>query len=735
MNIALNQVVNAAFAEAEATNCRIVTIEHLILALSEDYYLIDFFNVNNIELEEVIEVITEYLEKYVSEKHDVAGENIYGSVYLSALLKSLQQNNFLESSNPLSILILKEILQMKDSWTAQLLKSFGLTLSAVENYLRSRAQAGISTDVDQGVQKEFMDDYVIDLVQMAKDKKFDPLIGRDYEVARAIQVLSRRNKNNVVFIGEPGVGKSAVVSGIAGRIADDDIDEELAGSSLFYLDIGAVVAGTKYRGEFEEKLKKILAEIEDKEKPIIFIDEIHTIVNSGSSEGSSMDTANILKPYLVKGTLKCIGATTYEEYKRYFEKDKALARRFQKIEVVEPSPDEAKKILKSLIEYYESFHRVKYNENAINKAVDLSHEYIRDRFLPDKALDIIDEAGAYVKLNEIDKTVEERHVKKVITSIARIKLEETKEDEISSVYYLSDNLKKDIYGQNQAVDRIVQVVKNSKAGLTEITKPVGSFLFTGPTGVGKTELARKLAEHLGMTFTRFDMSEYMEKHAVARLIGSPPGYVGFEEGGQLVESVKRNPNAVILFDEIEKAHYDIYNILLQIMDYATLTDNSGRKADFRNCIIIMTSNAGAKEMESSKIGFAHADETGSESMAAIKNVFSPEFRNRLDGIITFNNLGIEQIKQVVRKFINEVNAMLEEKGIRLQITEDAAEYLGREGFDSKLGARPIKRLVNEKIKTRLSDEILFGRLKDGGSVLIDYENDSLNFKINDVWLN
>lgn len=735
MNIALNQVVNAAFAEAEATNCRIVTIEHLILALSEDYYLIDFFNANNLDLYEVIEVITEYLEKYVSEKQDVAGENIYGSVYLSALLKSLQHNNFLESSNPLSIIILKEILHMKDSWTAQLLKSFGISLSAVDNYLRSRAQAGISTDVDQDTQKEFMDDYVIDLVQMAKDEKFDPLIGRDYEVERAIQVLSRRNKNNVVFIGEPGVGKSAVVGGIATKIAEDDIDDELAGSNLFYLDIGAVVAGTKYRGEFEEKLKKILAEIENKDKPIIFIDEIHTIVNSGSSEGSSMDTANILKPYLVKGTLKCIGATTYEEYKRYFEKDKALARRFQKIEVVEPAPDEAKKVLKSLIEYYESFHKVKYNENAINKAVDLSHEYIRDRFLPDKALDIIDEAGAYVKLNEMDKTVEERHIKKVITSIARIKLEETKEDEIESIYYLSDNLQKDIYGQNQAVEKIVQIVKNSKAGLTEITKPVGSFLFTGPTGVGKTELARKLSEHLGMSFTRFDMSEYMEKHAVARLIGSPPGYVGFEEGGQLVESVKRNPNAVILFDEIEKAHYDIYNILLQIMDYATLTDNSGRKADFRNCIIIMTSNAGAKEMESSKIGFAHADETGSESMAAIKNIFSPEFRNRLDGIITFNNLGIEQIKQVVRKFITEVNAMLSEKGIRLQITDNAAEYLGREGFDSKLGARPIKRLVNEKIKTRLSDEILFGRLKDGGNVLIDYEDNSLNFKINDVWLN
>ncbi len=730
MSIALNQIVNAAFAEAEITNCKIVTIEHLVLAITEDYYIVDFLNKNGLDPYDLIEIITEYLQKYVAESREVSGENIYGSIYLSRLLENLQNKLVSDSASPVSLLILKEVLSFKESWASKLLRSYGLSEKKVDDYIRPAVKGGKKA-IGQEEFKEFLDDYVIDLVQMAKEGKFDPLIGRDYEIDRAVQVLSRRNKNNVVFIGEPGVGKSAVVSGIADKIARGDIHEDLLGSNLLYLDVSSVIAGTKYRGEFEERLKKILNEIESKEKPIVFIDEIHTIINSGSSEGSSMDTANILKPYLLKGSLKCIGATTYEEYKKYFEKDKALARRFQKIEVVEPDPSEAKKILKSLISYYENYHNVKYTDDAINKSVDLSHNYIKDRFLPDKALDIIDEAGAFVKLNEEEKIVKEKHIKKVITSIARIKIEETKEDDIASLYNLSDNLKHDIYGQDEAVEKIVQVVKTSKAGLTESTKPIGSFLFVGPTGVGKTELAKKLAEHMYMNFLRFDMSEYMEKHAVAKLIGSPPGYVGFEEGGQLVEAVKRNPYSVLLLDEIEKAHPDIYNILLQIMDYATLSDNSGRKADFRNCVIIMTSNAGAKEMDSGRIGFRDIDESDKESLTAVKNVFSPEFRNRLDGIIPFNKLGTEHIKKVVRKFIEELNVMLIEKGVRLRITESAAEYLGNKGFDDKLGARPIKRIVNQEIKTKLSDEILFGRLKNGGNVIIDYDG-QLNFRINDV---
>ncbi len=729
MSIALSQIVNAAFAEAEITNCKIVTVEHLLLAVTEDYYIVDLYNKNGLDPYAIIEILTEYLQKYVAESKEVSGENIYGSVYLSRLLENLQNKLVSDSTTPVSLLILKEVISFTESWASKLLRSYGLSEKKVDDYISPSVRGGKKA-IEPEENREFLDDYVLDFVQMAKDGKFDPLIGREYEIDRAVQVLSRRNKNNVVFIGEPGVGKSAVVSGIADKIARDDIHEDLLGSNLLYLDISSVVAGTKYRGEFEEKLKKILNEIESKEKPIVFIDEIHTIINSGSSEGSSMDTANILKPYLIKGSLKCIGATTYEEYKKYFEKDKALARRFQKVEVVEPDTAEAKKIIKSIISYYENYHNVKYTEDALNKSVDLSHNYIKDRFLPDKALDIIDEAGAFVKLNEEEKIVKEKHIKKVITSIARIKIEETKEDDIASLYNLSDNLKNDIYGQDDAVEKIVQVIKTSKAGLTENTKPIGSFLFTGPTGVGKTELAKKLAEHMSMHFLRFDMSEYMEKHAVAKLIGSPPGYVGFEDGGQLIESVKRHPYAVLLLDEIEKAHPDIYNILLQIMDYATLSDNSGRKADFRNCVIIMTSNAGAKEMDSGRIGFRDMDESDKESLAAVKSVFSPEFRNRLDGIVPFNKLGIEHIKKVVRKFIDELNTLLSEKGVRLRITESAAEYLGNKGFDDKLGARPIKRIVNQEIKTKLSDEILFGRLKNGGNVIIDYD-DKLSFRIND----
>ncbi|MDY6822095.1 MAG: AAA family ATPase, partial [Deferribacterota bacterium] len=449
----------------------------------------------------------------------------------------------------------------------------------------------------------------------------------------------------------------------------------------------------------------------------------HTIVKSGSTEGNAMDTANILKPYLLKGSFKCIGATTYEEYKKYLEKDKALSRRFQKIEVEEPTVDEAKQIIKNLIYYYENFHSVKYTEGAIDKAVELSHHYIKDRFLPDKALDIIDEAGAYVKLKEEEKIVKEKHIKKIVTSISRIKIEETKKDDISSLSALANNLKKEIYGQDEAIERVVQIIKTSKAGLTEKTKPIGSFLFCGPTGVGKTELAKRLAHHMQMNFLRFDMSEYMEKHAVAKLIGSPPGYVGYDEGGQLIEQVKRNPYSVLLLDEIEKAHPDIYNILLQVMDYATLTDNAGRKADFRNCIIIMTTNAGAREINSNNIGFLEKTENNRNTQNAIKSVFSPEFRNRLDYIITFNKLDIEEIKRIVRKFISELNTMLDEKGVRVRITDRAAEYLAEKGFDKTMGARPIKRLINEQIKVKLSDEILFGRLKNGGSVIIDYDKE------------
>jgi len=575
--------------------------------------------------------------------------------------------------------------------------------------------------------------YTLNLVEKAKKGEIDPLVGRENELARTIQVLSRRRKNNVVFVGDPGVGKTAIVEGLALRIAENKVPETLKKAQIFAIDMGALLAGTRYRGDFEERLKATIKALQKVANTILFIDEIHTVVGAGAASGGTLDASNILKPILTSGKLRCIGATTYEEYKNYFEKDKALSRRFQKIEVKEPSIEETVKILTTLKGYYEDYHGVKYTDKAIKAAVELSAKYINDRFLPDKAIDVIDEAGAFIKLNTKKKTVNIREIEEVVAKIAKIPSRNITSSEVEKLKELEKELKNVVFGQNKAIEEIVSSIKRSKAGLSSPERPIGCFLFTGPTGVGKTEVCKQLARIMGIKFIRFDMSEYMEKHAVARLIGAPPGYIGFEEGGLLIEEIRKNPYSVLLLDEIEKAHPDIFNILLQVMDYATLTDNNGRKADFRNVILIMTSNAGAREMDKSIIGFGdRSKDAHAKSKNVINKLFSPEFRNRLDGIITFEPLTKEIMLKIVEKFISQLQEQLKEKQIILSISEEAKKYFASKGFDAKFGARPLARIIQSELKNPLSDEILFGKLKKGGNVEVILKNGKINFFFKNV---
>jgi ATP-dependent Clp protease ATP-binding subunit ClpA len=564
--------------------------------------------------------------------------------------------------------------------------------------------------------------FTVNLNEKAAENKIDPLIGRDAELQRTIQILSRRRKNNVIFVGEPGVGKTAIVEGLALKIHQKQVPGPLQKAEIFSLDMGALLAGTKYRGDFEARLKSTIKALENIPHAVLFIDEIHTIVGAGATSGGSMDASNILKPILNSGRLRCIGASTYEEYKNYFEKDRALSRRFQKVEIQEPGITETIHILEGLKSYYEDFHGVKYTKGAVKAAVELSAKYINDKYLPDKAIDVIDEAGAGLKLSEsykTRKTVGTTEIEKIVAGIAKIPPQTISTSDISKLMKLRDDLKRVVYGQDDAISSLTAAIKRIRAGLGSPDRPIGSFLFLGPTGVGKTEVSKQLAAVLGVKFIRFDMSEYMEKHTVSRLIGAPPGYVGFDQGGLLTDAIRKHPYSVLLLDEIEKAHPDIFNILLQVMDYATLTDNNGKKADFRNVILIMTSNAGAKEMDKSVIGFGNrAGDTRSKGKDAINSLFNPEFRNRLDSIITFNALTPEIMKKVVDKFITEFQRSLSRKKVRITLSDDARTWLASKGFDPSYGARPLARLIQTEIKDILSEEVLFGRLRKGGKVLI-----------------
>lgn len=653
--------------------------------------------------------------------------------------------------------IFAAMLEEKESFAAYYLQKHGVSRLAVLKFIshgvslvpHKKGEAALKSDMgkSQEAQPEldgteeasskkddFISYFTTELTEKARRGEIDPLIGREDIVRRTILVLSRRYKNNPIHVGDPGVGKTAITEGLARLIAEDKVPKALSGSKIYYLDMGGLIAGTKYRGDFEERIKKVLHEIENKGKAIVYIDEIHTIVGAGAVSGGALDASNILKPFLMSGKLRFIGSTTYEEYKKYFEKDRALSRRFQKIEISEPSIEETFLILKGLKERYEEFHGVRYTEDALKLASELSAKYINDRHLPDKAIDVIDEAGANARLNaeEDEGVIEitEKDIESIVATVAKIPEQSVSGSETEQLKTLDEVLKKEIYGQDIAVDTVVKAIKRSRAGFNEGEKPVASLLFVGPTGVGKTELTKQLASTLGIPLIRFDMSEYQEKHTVARLIGAPPGYVGYEEGGLLTDAIRKTPYCVLLLDEIEKAHPDIYNVLLQIMDYATLTDNNGKKADFRNVVLIMTSNAGARDVGRALIGFDKRNIDQSAMLKEVEKVFLPEFRNRLDGIVVFNNISTDMAFKIAKKAIRKFEEKLAPKNIKLEVSEECLKWLADKGVSSAFGAREILRIVQEKIKTHYVDEVLFGKLSKGGTARIDIKDGELLFSEN-----
>jgi ATP-dependent Clp protease ATP-binding subunit ClpA len=585
--------------------------------------------------------------------------------------------------------------------------------------------------VTEGDKKESaLEKYCVDLNAKSREGDIDPLIGRDSEVERCIQVLCRRRKNNPLLVGDPGVGKTAIAEGLAYKIVNGDTPEVLANTTIYSLDMGSLLAGTRYRGDFEERLKAVMTEMEDHEDAVLFIDEIHTVIGAGATSGGAMDASNLLKPALQGGKLRCMGSTTYKEFRQHFEKDRALARRFQKIDVNEPSVEDTVKILRGLKPYFEEHHGIKYTADAIRTAVELSARYINDRKLPDKAIDVIDEAGAAQHLvpeSKRRKTIGVKEIEGVVAKIARIPAKNVTKDDAEVLKDLEKSLKRVVFGQDPALEALASAIKLARAGLREPEKPIGNYLFTGPTGVGKTEVAKQLADTLGVELLRFDMSEYMEKHAISRLIGAPPGYVGFDQGGMLTDGVDQNPHCVLLLDEMEKAHPDVYNILLQVMDHGKLTDHNGRTTDFRNVILIMTSNAGASEMSKNALGFGRESREG-EDTAAIERTFTPEFRNRLDAVISFGALPKPVIMQVVEKFVLQLEAQLLDRNVHIELTPKAAEWLSDKGYDAKMGARPLGRVIQEYIKKPLAEELLFGALVKGGLVKVGVKNGVLDIK-------
>jgi len=637
--------------------------------------------------------------------------------------------------------ILASMFQEKDSHAVYFLQTEGITRLDVLNYISHdmpkigfrEGEGGFARTEREEKKKKSdpLEAFTVDLVRASAEGKLDPLIGREMEMERTMQVLCRRRKNNPVFVGDPGVGKTAMAEGLAQKIEQGDVPDLLKDMRIYALDLGGLLAGTKFRGDFEQRLKGVIKALQKKKDAILFIDEIHTIVGAGATSSGSMDASNILKPVLSTGEMRCIGSTTFEEYRNHFEKDRALSRRFEKIEIGEPPAGEAVQILKGLRSRYEDHHGIRYTDTALKSAVDLSAKFLNDRFLPDKAIDVIDEAGAHIRISGSVRrtTIHPSDIEKIVAKMARIPARNISVSDRSKLEHLEERIKAVVFGQDPAIESLVTAIKRSRAGLGVPEHPIGSFLFTGPTGVGKTEVSRQVARVLGVNFMRFDMSEYMEKHAVARLIGAPPGYIGFDQGGLLTDGVRKNPYSVLLLDEIEKAHPDIFNILLQVMDHATLTDNTGRKADFRNVILIMTSNAGAREMSTHTIGFGGKQyDPESKGKEAIEKFFSPEFRNRLDSVITFSSLTPEIMEMVVDKFIGELNGQLAPRKVRVTLTPAARTYLAKKGHDPRYGARPLSRVIQVEIKDKLADDILFGKLEKGGEILVDEKDDQLGYE-------
>jgi len=626
---------------------------------------------------------------------------------------------------------LASVMEEEDSYAVYYLKSQGLErVDILEHISHGKNEEQENTQTQQKESNSYLENYTQDLVEKAKDGLIDPLIGRHSELERTVQILARRRKNNPIFVGDPGVGKTAMAEGLAVRIVRGEVPERFFNTKIYALDMGALLAGTKFRGDFESRLKGIINELKQMgPEAILFIDEIHTVVGAGSTSGGSMDASNILKPVLAAGEIRCIGSTTYEEYKNLFEKDRALSRRFQKIEIAEPTISESRAILEGLRPYYEDYHNVKYTRSAVDAAVNLSDRYLTDKYLPDKAIDVMDESGALLSMDKgknKKKRITPKDIENVVAKTAKIPVQRVNTTDKDKLHNIEQDLMQVIYGQDEAVQNVSRSIKRSRAGLRGEDKTVGNFLMVGPTGVGKTELARQLANIMDVSFLRFDMSEYMEQHAVSRLIGAPPGYVGFDQGGLLTDSIRKHPYSVLLLDEVEKAHPDLFNILLQVMDYATLTDNSGRKADFRHVILIMTSNIGAREISTQSIGFGRQqdEDRAQKGIKAAEKYFSPEFRNRLDATIAFNSLSTDLMEMIVDKHIAELNEQLKEKKVRVELEHSARQWLAQKGHDPDYGARPLGRLVQSELKDKLTDEILFGNLTHGGTVRVDVDEDA-----------
>lgn len=732
--------LHMAFVEARQARHEFITVEHLLLALLDNPSAAEVLRACAVNIDDLRKTLSNFVADNTptvpgSSEVDTQPTLGFQRVIQRAIMHVQSASNGKKEVTGANVLV--AIFGEKDSHAVYYLHQQGVTRLDVVNFISHgvrkdqaadphKAPEGAEDVHAEGQAKESpLDQYTQNLNKAAVEGKIDPLIGRETEVDRVIQILCRRRKNNPLLVGEAGVGKTAIAEGLAWRVTQGDVPEILQNAVVYSLDMGALLAGTKYRGDFEQRLKAVLKQLKDNANAILFIDEIHTIIGAGSASGGTLDASNLLKPALSNGELKCIGATTFTEYRTVFEKDHALSRRFQKVDVNEPTVEQTVQILRGLKSRFEEHHGVKYSASALTTAAELAARFINDRFLPDKAIDVIDEAGAAQRIlpkSKQKKTIGKSEIEDIISKIARIPAQSVNQDDRSKLQTIERDLKNVVFGQEPAIEALASAIKMARAGLGKTDKPIGSFLFSGPTGVGKTEVAKQLAFILGIEMIRFDMSEYMERHAVSRLIGAPPGYVGFDQGGLLTEAITKKPHAVLLLDEVEKAHPDIFNILLQVMDHGTLTDNNGRKADFRNVIIIMTTNAGAESLQKRTIGFTEKKEAGDE-LADIKRMFTPEFRNRLDAIISFRALDETIILRVVDKFLMQLEEQLHEKKVEAIFTEKLRNFLGKKGFDPLMGARPMARLIQDMIRKALADELLFGKLVSGGRVTVDLDDD------------
>lgn len=752
----LEQAIHAALALANARKHEFATLEHLLLALIDEPDASRVLKACSVDTEDLRSTLVEFIDDDLSNLvTDVEGSE---AVPTAAFQRVIQRAAIhVQSSGRTEVTganVLVAIFAERESNAAYFLQEQDMTRYDAVNFIahgvakdpsygEARPVSGAEDETEESLHGEMgtaetvdpkesaLGKYCVNLNEKSQQGDIDPLIGRNHEVERCIQVLCRRRKNNPLLVGDPGVGKTAIAEGLARKVVAGETPEVLASTTIYSLDMGALLAGTRYRGDFEERLKAVMTELEEHPDAVLFIDEIHTVIGAGATSGGAMDASNLLKPALQGGKLRCMGSTTYKEFRQHFEKDRALSRRFQKIDVNEPSVEDSIKILKGLKPYFEDHHSIKFTNDAIKTAVELSARYINDRKLPDKAIDVIDEAGAAQHLvaeSKRRKTIGVKEIETVVAKIARIPPKNVSKDDAEVLKDLEKSLKRVVFGQDQAIEALSSAIKLARAGLREPEKPIGNYLFAGPTGVGKTEVAKQLSDQLGVELLRFDMSEYMEKHAVSRLIGAPPGYVGFDQGGMLTDGVDQHPHCVLLLDEMEKAHPDVYNILLQVMDHGKLTDHNGRTVDFRNVILIMTSNAGAAEMSKAAIGFGR-DRREGEDTAAIERTFTPEFRNRLDAVVSFSPLPKEVILQIVEKFVLQLEAQLMDRNVQIELTRPAAEWLGEKGYDDKMGARPLGRVIQEYLKKPLAEELLFGKLAKGGVVKVGIKDGELDLRI------